>query len=337
MLSIIKNKIMFNIRSLIIIVILSMLVGCSEQVDYTSPAQSQIDEYTALLKKCKQDKEKTESPNNIPPSPEKDSKPQIVASEKIIKQPAATSKEAIQKSTATAEKDLQQQMVTSEKALEPHTASPEKAIEQQNAEGDGSQPNTPPSNIVENPQQVIGFGITPDDIVLGNRDSKVVVTEYFSPTCPHCAYFKKEVLPEIQKKYIDTNKIAYVIREFISNKQDLDASILARCSNNKDSFLKFTNVLLEQQNNWAFNKKYREVLTNIGQIGGVSAESYANCLNNERLIEVLINNTKVAAKSPKFIGTPAFFINGVQFTNPYTVAALSKSIEDALNNTQLSK
>lgn len=277
-----KIKIILNIRSLAAIVILLTLASCSEQVDYSSPAQSQIDGYTALLKKCQKQKEQTQT----------------------------------QETTSTASKG---------------------ATQQPSAELDDSQPNVPPSTASEGATQQQGFNITPDDIVLGDKNSRVVVTEYFSPTCPHCAYFKKKVLPEIKKKYIDNNKIAYVIREFISNKQDLDASILARCNNNKDSFLKFTEVLLEQQNNWAFNKKYREVLTNIGQLGGVYAESYANCLNDEHIIELLVSNTRVAAKSPKFVGTPAFFINGVQFTNPYTAEALSKSIEDALNNLNFPK
>ncbi|MDR0329072.1 MAG: DsbA family protein, partial [Rickettsia sp.] len=91
------------------------------------------------------------------------------------------------------------------------------------------------------------FNVSQNDIVLGNVKATVVVVEYFSPTCPHCAYYHEKILPALKEKYIDTNKIAYIIREFIGNKQDLDAAILARCPNDLDSFLKFQSVILAQQ------------------------------------------------------------------------------------------
>ena len=82
--------------------------------------------------------------------------------------------------------------------------------------------------------------------------------EYFSPTGPHCTDYKKEVLPKIKEnKFI---LIKYVVREFIGNKQDFDAAILARCTNNKESFFKFVNVLLEQQDSWSVNRNYPEIL-----------------------------------------------------------------------------
>src|SRR5688572_24593498 len=45
------------------------------------------------------------------------------------------------------------------------------------------------------------------DIVTGNADAPVTIVEYSSMTCPHCAAFHKEVLPELKKKYIETGKV----------------------------------------------------------------------------------------------------------------------------------
>lgn len=188
-----------------------------------------------------------------------------------------------------------------------------------------------PSIPQKEEKHVRGFGIETDDLVLGNEKSKVVVMEYFSPTCPHCVIFRKKIFPELAKKYIDTNKIAYVTREFISNKQDLDATILARCEGSVESYHNFMKVILEQQDSWAFSKNYREILTNIGTVGGVNPEKYANCLNDEGKIQILMENTKLIAKEPQFIGTPAFFINGKKYNNPYTIEELSKAIEALLN------
>lgn len=175
------------------------------------------------------------------------------------------------------------------------------------------------------------LSVAPDDVVLGNPKSKIVLVEYFSPTCPHCVHYHQKIFPEIRTKYIDTNKIAYVIREFIGNKQDLDATILARCNGNTDIYIKFLDVILNQQNNWAFSKNYREILTNIGSLGGVSPENFSGCLDDQDKIKTLMENTKLAASLPKFVGTPSFFINGKQFTEKYAFEELSKALDKALN------
>jgi hypothetical protein len=68
------------------------------------------------------------------------------------------------------------------------------------------------------------------------------------------------------------------LREFITNKQDLDAALLGRCYSNKSDPLKLMNLLYIQQENWAFNKNYKEILSNIGGLAGVSVEQYNICL-----------------------------------------------------------
>ncbi|MFY9589247.1 DsbA family protein [Rickettsia endosymbiont of Halotydeus destructor] len=180
-------------------------------------------------------------------------------------------------------------------------------------------------------ESIVNFNINKNDMVLGNKEAKAIMVEYFSPTCPHCAYYHTVIFPEIKKKYIDTNKIAYVIREFIGNKQDLDAAILARCKGDMDSFLQFHKVILEQQDKWAYSNKYRELLTSIGQIGGISPEAYKQCLSNDKITEILLANTNFIAKTPNFKGTPSFFINGVPIEG-YAVNNISKAIEKVLEN-----
>lgn len=175
----------------------------------------------------------------------------------------------------------------------------------------------------------VTFKVDDNDMVLGNKKSNVIVVEYFSPTCPHCAYYHQTTFPELKKKYIDTNKIAYVVREFIATKQDLDAAILARCKGDINSFVQFHNIILQQQDKWAYSNKYRELLTDIGQLGGVPPEEYKQCLNSDKITETLIANTNFVAKAPKFIGTPSFFVNGVQ-TGNYSIDSISTAVDKAL-------
>ena len=287
---------MLNLCAVIIFLCLS---SCSDKPEYSTPAQSQINDYTAKLKKCKEEKSQATPPSTS-----------------VVEADKNTTNTNVQASVQTNVQENGNNQLNDQQAPETTSLAPT------------TQEEPPKESVIVTRNK---FEPTADDMIIGdNTKAPVVFVEYFSPTCPHCAYYKKEVLPKIKEKYIDTNKIIYVVREFIGNKQDFDAAILARCANNKESFFKFVNVLLEQQDSWSVNRNYREILTSIGQLGGVSPERYKECLNDEKLADILIGNTKLAATSPKFIGTPAFFINGVQFTEPYTADAISRAIEQAL-------
>lgn len=189
------------------------------------------------------------------------------------------------------------------------------------------------------PPQVDGstmFMIQKNDIVLGSPDAKILVFEYSAPTCTHCAYFHKAILPALKANYIDTNKIAYIIRSFISNKQDLDAAILTRCVP-QEQFLKIVDILYAQQESWAYNSNYREILTNIGQLSGLTPSKYNECIANTELADLLINNTRAIVHTPKFIGTPSFVIDGQLLESAYTLENLSQAIDQAIIKNEKSK
>ena len=173
--------------------------------------------------------------------------------------------------------------------------------------------------------------ISNDDVVIGDREAAVTIVEYFSPTCTHCNVFHQEVFPELKAKYIDTGKIAYVMREFVGNKQDLDASILARCSVDNEGYLKLMEVILSTQEEWAFNKNYRQKLVYIGAQGGITEEQYKKCLADDSWTEVFIKNAKLAANTPNFIGTPSFFINGELISVTLSKEQFFNKIEQKLN------
>ena len=128
--------------------------------------------------------------------------------------------------------------------------------------------------------------IAADDIVLGSTQAPIIVIEYFSPTCAHCAVVHQKIFPTLKKKYIDTGSITYVMREFVGNKQDFDASLLARCKGDVDSYLKLSEHLLLNQDSWAYSKDYREKLFEVGDKHGISKEQYNSCLNNESKAQI---------------------------------------------------
>lgn len=245
-----------------------LLIGCDKK-DYSTPAQSHINNYRKQVKRC-------------------------VAGEGID----GDAKQAPSKEVETAQQS------------EPQSQ------------------DTVSADNLEKADYGAVFEIYEDDIVLGNRDADVVVIEYSSPTCAHCAYYHKSVYPELKKNYIDNNKIAYVIRQFIANKQDLDSTILAVCSG-KENAVKMLEIFFSQQDKWAFNTNFREILTNIGQLAGVSPEQYAKCLQDNNIISTLIGKSRAVSQVEEFVGTPSFIINGKVHKKAYSYQNLSEAIDKA--------
>jgi protein-disulfide isomerase len=152
--------------------------------------------------------------------------------------------------------------------------------------------------------------IEQSDIVFGNPEAEIVVVEYFAPGCVHCSEYHANIFPQIKRKYIDTGRIAYVMREFVGSRQDLEASLLARCTADKNSYLNIMRQILTTQDAWVWYQDYRKRLIDIGIKHNISAEQYELCRQDESKTRILINNAKRAVSDPDFPGTPSFYING---------------------------
>ena len=74
------------------------------------------------------------------------------------------------------------------------------------------------------------LAVTKDDRILGKPDAPITIVEYASLTCPHCAHFANDVLPELKKKWIDTGKAKLVLRDFPLDEPALRAAMIARCA-----------------------------------------------------------------------------------------------------------
>ncbi|KAF8818587.1 thioredoxin domain-containing protein [Rickettsia endosymbiont of Cardiosporidium cionae] len=170
------------------------------------------------------------------------------------------------------------------------------------------------------------------DMMFGDINSKIVVIVYLSPVCYGCAYYYKNIYPKIKEQYINTNKILYIPREFVSNSQEFYASVLARCIGDTESYLRFMNVIFNRQFQWAFSKNYKEILYNIAQIGLVPKEQFKNCIiANQNSDSPLIKKTHLLSKFSDFGVVPVLIINGEQYDFPHNIREWNKIIDEKLN------
>jgi protein-disulfide isomerase len=162
-----------------------------------------------------------------------------------------------------------------------------------------------------------------DDRILGNPDAPITIIEYASLTCPHCAHFANDVLPELKKKWIDTGKVKLVLRDFPLDEPALRAAMIARCAP-PDRYYAYIDTLFAAQEKWVSARDYRDALARLVKLGGMSKDEFDNCLKNTALENKILEERLVASKELDVNSTPTFFINGTKFAGAPTVEEFDK-------------
>ena len=121
--------------------------------------------------------------------------------------------------------------------------------------------------------------------VLGKADAPVVMIEYASATCPHCAEFHVDVLPEIKKKYVDTGKVKLIFREFPLDDRAMAVFMLARCLP-EDEYFQTVDSLFRQQKEWTGSNP-KAPLLKIMQDAGMTEAEFDACLKRRDLAQAI--------------------------------------------------
>ncbi len=169
------------------------------------------------------------------------------------------------------------------------------------------------------------------DMVMGDAKAPVTIVEYASMTCPHCAHFQEATFPDIKKRYIDTGKVRYILRDFPLDQLAAAAFIVARCAakDDKDKYYSLIDTLFRQQRTWAIEKPIPPLMA-IAKQAGLTEESFNACLANQKAWDAMESVRDRATKQFKVQSTPTFFINGQQVTGALSIEEFAKVIDPYL-------
>lgn len=153
---------------------------------------------------------------------------------------------------------------------------------------------------------------------LGDKNAPVTLIEFFDYQCPFCARHVRETLPQIERDYIKTGKLKYVIRDFpieSIHPQAFKAHEAARCA-------------AEQQKYWEMHAR---LLANSQALSGNGLEGHARALGLDvPSFQLCMDSGKHAAgvrldqaEAGKVgvNGTPSFFL-GLTDPNDSKIKAL---------------
>jgi protein-disulfide isomerase len=170
----------------------------------------------------------------------------------------------------------------------------------------------------------------PQEQILGNPDAPVTIIEYASLTCPHCAQFHNEVLPELKERYIAPGKVRLIYRDFPLDQTALAAAALAHCAG-PERYFSMLDVLFETQSNWARADDPVAALKRLGKLGGLTEPEIEACLADEELTDGILSQ-RLAGQNEYDIGsTPTFIIDGKSYPGARDAEEFGELIDPLLD------
>jgi protein-disulfide isomerase len=168
------------------------------------------------------------------------------------------------------------------------------------------------------------------DRTLGSPDAKVVMQEWFSLTCTHCAAWNKEVMPEVKAKLIDTGKVLYVYRDFPLDRAALTAAMVARALP-PVRYEAFVTTLLASQDRWAFAQGVdtTEELFRRAALAGMPRAIFNATIADTGLQTAILAEQQGGVDKYKVDSTPTFVINETPHSGEQSYDAIARYVSAA--------
>lgn len=167
------------------------------------------------------------------------------------------------------------------------------------------------------PQQTIAPDTASDALIqtalqersLGDANAPIVMEDYSSLTCPHCARFHLEILPQLKRDYIDTGKLRFIYKDFPLNLPALQASAVSRCVQSDDAYFAYLDTLFETQAQWGGEINAKDNLIQTLEGAGLSQTDAEACLNSRTITTHLLTVQNDAKNKYNIDSTPYFVLN----------------------------
>lgn len=165
--------------------------------------------------------------------------------------------------------------------------------------------------------------------VEGSPDAKLTMIEYSSLTCPHCAAFHKETLPQIRSTYIETGKLRMEMRDFPLDQYALRAAAMARCAP-ENRYFPLMDMLFAQQSKWTRATDPVGAIKQIGRLAGITPELADACMTDEKLMDGILEIRLAGQKEHDVSSTPSFVIGDQKIVGAQPFDVFQKAIDSQL-------
>lgn len=179
--------------------------------------------------------------------------------------------------------------------------------------------------IVKNGEVDLDAALAPRFI--GDDDAPVVVHDFSSLSCPHCADLHTQTLPPVKREYVDTGKLKIVFRDFPLNRAAMIAHSLARCvAPNK--YAGALSILYDNQDRWIDKGNPTEQIISLLRITGLSEAEAVVCLQDQGIQDGILANMRAGQRKYNITSTPTLvFENGPSIRGASSPERIGRIVE----------
>lgn len=147
-----------------------------------------------------------------------------------------------------------------------------------------------------------------DERILGQADAPVTLIDYSSLTCPHCARFHTQTLPQIKRNWVDSGRARVVYRHFPLDRLALIAAMSAECVENDRAYFAYLDTLFARQADWSRAEDPLGELKKLAGLAGLSGARFDECVRDQALADSILERVVVARDELEVSSTPTFFV-----------------------------
>jgi protein-disulfide isomerase len=187
---------------------------------------------------------------------------------------------------------------------------------------DSAQPNPSAQPQATNPAPMPSIRLM-EKKFKGDKDAKLTIVDFSDYQCPFCGRFYRETLPQIEKDYIDTGKVRYVIIDhpLASHVYAPAASQAAHCADDQGKFWEMSDSLFADQS--ALNRNDLNVRA---KALGLDVDQFNRCMDSDKYGPEVTMDLALS-KNINIHSVPSFLIG---FTDPKSdILKAEKIIEGA--------
>ena len=171
---------------------------------------------------------------------------------------------------------------------------------------------------------------TGDGRVLGDPNAPVTLVEYADFQCPVCKRAELDLLPRIQKDYIDTGKVKLEFRMYpFIGQESWNAAQAAEAAREQGKFWQYHDALFNAQgreNGGAF--KYENLVSLASKLG-LDVAKFEDTLGSNKYLAPLQQEAD-GAHAAGVNSTPTFFVGDKKITGVQAYTEFQSAIDAAL-------
>ena len=174
----------------------------------------------------------------------------------------------------------------------------------------------------------LASAVIESDWIKGNKESKVIITEYSDFQCPACASYYG-LVKQLHKDFGD--RIAFVYRHFPLRQIHANAEIAAlsaEAAGKQGKFWEMHDMIFENQKKWEGDKNAKEIFIGYAEELGLNAEQFKQDLDSKEVKEKVEADYQSGVKAG-VNHTPTFFVNGGEIQNPRSYEEFKNIINEA--------